>query len=314
MSLNLMPRVLDYLRANPEQKFTARELASWFFATYPDECRQKQLRSKAKVNPLLSDDDMVGQIAAEIGANGPKKVDSLTGYKMTEGRPRRFYYTLKTDEDEVAEAEESQPLKLDAPVNTSRKEHDLYPLLSDYLVTLSVHSKRIDEKRSSNTRGPHGNRWLHPDLVGLEVLSQDWAREVKECAKLHFSRQVKLWSFEVKPLINGSNVREAYFQAVSNSTWANLAYLVAGEIEGVETMRELRLLAGLHGVGFIRLDAEDPHESEILIPARERPEVDWNTANRLLKENKDFDGYVQLIRQFHQTGDIRPQDWDAQQN
>ena len=71
------------------------------------------------------------------------------------------------------------------------------------------------------------------------------------------------------------------------------------------------MLASLHGIGFIQLDADNPTEGQIMIPARERNEVDWDTANRLTEENKDFREYIKLIRQFYQTGDIRPADWDA---
>ena len=52
------------------------------------------------------------------------------------------------------------------------------------------------------------------------------------------------------------------------------------------------MLAGLHGIGLIKLDVESPADSEILIPARERIDVDWNTANRLAKENPDFLDYI----------------------
>jgi hypothetical protein len=70
------------------------------------------------------------------------------------------------------------------------------------------------------------------------------------------------------------------------------------------------MLASLHGIGFIRLDAQNPSESQIMIPAKERTEIDWNTANRLTEENKDFLDYIKLIRQFYQTGEIREKDWD----
>ena len=120
-------------------------------------------------------------------------------------------------------------------------------------------------------------------------------------------KKTKLWSFEVKILINRSNVREVFFQAVSNSSWANFGYLVASEIEGAD---KLRMLASLHGIGFIRLDAENPSESQIMIPAKERNDVDWDTANRLTEENKDFLDYIKLIRQFYQTGENRQSDWD----
>lgn len=47
-----------------------------------------------------------------------------------------------------------------------------------------------------------------------------------------------------------------------------------------------------------------------MIPAKERSEIDWDTANRLTEENKDFLEYIKLIRQFYQIGEIRSSDWD----
>jgi hypothetical protein len=120
-----------------------------------------------------------------------------------------------------------------------------------------------------------------------------------------------LWSFEVKLKLNRSNVREAWFQTVSNSSWSNQGYLVTAEVEGADTMKELRLLAAAHGIGLIVLDVEDPTEgSEIRIPTRERSDVDWDACNRLAKENADFRDYIRAVRQFHQTDDIKRGDWD----
>ena len=33
-------------------------------------------------------------------------------------------------------------------------------------------------------------------------------------------------------------------------------------------------------------------------------------ANRLATENKDFLGFVKLVKQFYQTGEARAADWD----
>ncbi|WP_244613972.1 hypothetical protein [Bartonella kosoyi] len=76
----------------------------------------------------------------------------------------------------------------------------------------------------------------------------------------YFDKKTKLWSFEIKILINRSNLRKAFFQTVSNSSWANFSYLVANEVEGVDTLKELRMLSSLHGIGFIRLDKENASE------------------------------------------------------
>ncbi len=87
--------------------------------------------------------------------------------------------------------------------------------------------------------------------------------------------------------------------------------IVAMEDLGADTMNELRLLAAAHGIGLIVLDVEDPTEgSEIRIPARERAEVDWDTCNRLAEENADFREFIRLVRQFHQTDDVKRGDWD----
>jgi hypothetical protein len=312
MALNLATIVVDFLRKNPDTKFTTRQLAEWIFQNYPDECRQKQERSKAEVSPLNTDIALLSQIAAEISSQGQRLQRRNPQIKTTEGRPRKYYFTSQTERDEINLAETTNseiPVLLDriTPFN----EHALYPKLSEYLFAeLGVHSKRVNEKRSSNNRGLGGNKWLYPDLVGMEDLSRDWHQEIRDCVKQYADRKTKLWSFEVKLLINRSNVREVFFQTVSNSSWANLGYLVAAEIEGRETIKELLMLTSLHGIGVIRLNAENPTESEILIPAKERNEVDWNTANRLVTENKDFLDYIELVRQFYQTGNPRVKDWD----
>ncbi len=184
------------------------------------------------------------------------------------------------------------------------------PLLGEYLSReAGVDAMRIDEQRGSNARGSGGNRWLYPDVVGLEDLTRGWDDELRHCVSETGNARALLWSLEVKLHLKRSNVRESYFQAVSNSSWANFGYLVAAEIEGQGTMQELRMLSALHGIGVLQLDAENPSESNILIPARGRSEVDWSTCNRLVIESPDFKNFIKRVRQFYQTGD-RPLNWN----
>lgn len=307
MALNLMKTVVDFLAAHIEQKFTARQIAQWIFENFPAECQEK----KSNSTYIKTDADLIQQIVAEIGSQRPALQKRNPQIKTTEGRPRQYYWTAKTAQAEVTEAEARDTETVLIASGSALKESDFYPLLSEYLWSeLRVYSKRIDEKKSSNKQGPKGNKWLYPDLVGMEDLTADWHQEIKGVVKEYADKKTKLWSFEVKILLNRSNVREAFFQAVSNSSWANFGYLVAAEVEGADTMKELRMLFSLHGIGLIQIDPENPTESQILIPARERMEVDWATCNRLTQENKDFLQFVKLVRQFHQTGDPRPKDWD----
>lgn len=145
--------------------------------------------------------------------------------------------------------------------------------------------------------------------MALENLGEEWDREIRACVQQVGAQRARLWSFEVKLLINRANVRETWFQAVSNSSWANLGYLVAADIQE-SAMKELRLLGASYGIGLIRLDTSDPNESEILIPARERSEIDWDACNRLAMENNDFQDFISWVRQFHQTDNAKVGNWD----
>ena len=305
MALNLPNNVVKFLKNNPEQKFTAREIADWVVKTFPKECREKEIASKMKL-PIIK------QISAEIASHRASILKRFSEIKTTEGRPRKYYFTKSNDQEEIKQAESPKTSSASKAEALVFKEHDLYPILAEYLWSDSdnrIYSLRIDEKRSSNTRGSGGNKWLFPDLVSIEDLSRDWDPETKKCAEVYKDKMSKLWSFEVKLLINSSNVREAFFQTVSNSSWANFSYLVASDI-ATDTLKELRMLSALHGIGFIRLELENPSESEIMIPAKERSEVDWDSVDRLTKENKDFKRYVKLIRKFYQYGEMDQSDFE----
>lgn len=307
MALNLRQALIGYLRDRPEKKFTARQIAEWIFETFPDECQAK----KASSQYVNTDAELMQQLVAEIGSQRPRLQKRHPELKTTEGRPRKYYYSEKSDVAEVAAAEGVVAAPMTDSSNAKLGEHAMYPLLSLYLwEEFGVYSKRIDEKRSSNKRGPNGNRWLYPDVVGMEDLGAEWHQEVRDCVNQYSDKRTKLWSFEAKLLINRSNVRECFFQAVSNSSWANFGYLVAAEIEGQDTLKELRMLFAAHGIGLIKLDTDNPAESQVLIPARERDEIDWDMANRLATENRDFLDYVKLVKQFYQTGEARVADWD----
>ena len=307
MALNLGKAVVDFLTAHPEEKFSARQIAEWLVATFPDECNAKKASSQA----LQTDADLLQQLVAEIGSQRPRLQKKHPELKTTEGRPRKYYYSVQSDSAEVAAAESTGGTVPQQANTAPLNELSLYPKLSAYLWDRwRVYSKRIDEKTSSNKNGPKANHWLHPDVVGLEDLGADWNQAVRDCASQYFDKRTKLWSFEVKLLLNRSNVRECFFQAVSNSSWADVGYLVAEQIND-EALKELRMLSAAHGIGVIRLDKEDPAESEVLLPARERAGIDWDSVNRLATENKDFLDYVKLVKQFYQTGEARLADWDV---
>ncbi|GAA7091257.1 hypothetical protein BD0014_07340 [Helicobacter pylori] len=107
----------------------------------------------------------------------------------------------------------------------------------------------------------------------------------------------KLFSFELKIRINFSNLKESYFQAVSNSTWANEGYLVVFGIEGKnkdKVLDELKRLNQSFGIGVIKLESEISN-SKILLPAKEK-EIDILTLNMLIEQSpKDFKPFMERI-------------------
>ncbi|MDA8005310.1 MAG: HrgA protein [Alphaproteobacteria bacterium] len=241
-----------------------------------------------------------------------KRLEKNHGILTLEERPKKFGLAKSVDAAENKDDDldgHTSPTEVVGDGTRKLSESDLYPMLLQHLwEDLGIYGMRIDERHSRNQHGWRGNHWLHPDIVGVRNLSEDWSRKILDCVEARGEPKAELLSFEVKLEINRSNVRESFFQAVSNSSWANYGYLVAGRVVGSETMKELRILSNLHGIGFIRLDAEG--QGQIEFQAREREGVDWDTANRLVEENRDFKKYIDLIRTFSQSGRLNMRDWN----
>lgn len=243
MSLNLNRLVFEILKQRPGDKLTAKEMSRWIFENFREDCEEKRRNSKQN---LSADSALVQQISAEIAAQRPAIQRAYPFIKTTETRPIRYYYwTART----VSEAERQigSDVKISNDISPPRlSESNLYPMLAMYLRSQhNVFAKRIDEKKSSNSRGPNGNKWLFPDLAGMEDLGGEWAPAIQKCVREYGDKRARLWSFEVKILLNRSNVREAWFQTVSNSSWANFGYLAASQID-TDVIRELRMLSAVH--------------------------------------------------------------------
>lgn len=93
------------------------------------------------------------------------------------------------------------------------KEHDLYPILIEYLKSdHKLLCRRIDEKRSSNMQGTGGNQWLHPDIVAMQPVDKEWNKQIRTCLRHGAGQRVRLWSFEVKKELTRSNTRKYFFR------------------------------------------------------------------------------------------------------
>jgi len=124
------------------------------------------------------------------------------------------------------------------------------------------------------------NQWLHPDIVGVHFPFDSYTENTLKLFDILKVNPYKLYSFEVKISLSLGDLRECFFQAVSNSSWAHEGYLVALYIsEEPELMDELRRLSNAFGIGVIRLDAEHFMQSEVLFSSNEKESMDWDTIN-----------------------------------
>jgi uncharacterized protein len=309
--LTQVQKIIELLRNNPGRRFNAKEIAKSIVSKYPDDYKAK------RENPRFVDDNaFLSQVVAEIGA---RKSQILRSDKhvfwQDRPRPRLYWYDPESEvgeeKVELLTGEDTDPEEgASITITQVFTEHDLYPILIQYLKSEhQLYCKRIDEKRSKNQRGTGGNQWLHPDIVAMQLVDKDWHDLVKTCVQKGKGVRVRLWSFEVKKELSVSNVRMSFFQAVSNSSWANEGYLVTTGLSDSRVEQELRMLSALHGIGLILLDPQNPSESEILLPAKARTEIDWQSVNRIVVENEDFNDYIELVSTYYAAGRARSGDW-----
>ena len=155
--------------------------------------------------------------------------------------------------------------------------------------------RRRGSKAREATRGSGANQRRWPDIVGYEDRTRELDGDVKHLASTLGANATRLWSVEVKLDLDIHNVRDAYYQTMMNSGWANVAYLAAWQINS-DAEQEARELWERQGVGLIHIRAGRPEKSRILIHAREREGLDWRAVDRLTRENEDFRRFVRDVR------------------
>ncbi|GAA7609445.1 COG2958 family protein [Helicobacter pylori] len=189
--------------------------------------------------------------------------------------------------------------KISAPSVKIVHERDLHPFLTYMAINnenLKCYTKTIFHEESS--KSPKGmDRWLYPDMVGVRFLHAEWSNEnLIAFSKKFDTLPVKLVSFELKREISVHNCRECYFQAISNSSWANEGYLVGHHID-THNPKLMDLLKRLHasfGIGVIDLRT-DEDKSAILLNAKYKEKIDYTMAQELSDKNPKFSGFLKSV-------------------
>lgn len=257
----------------------------------------KQLPTKGKT-PWNS---LAAQMYVEVRDNPNSE------FGATPTRPKRFYLKSNEKAAEKAISAVSQPQQ--KKPDPKFLEKDLHSLLSYY----GFYYQRAYLKTIRHTKSDKKEfgEWVHPDMVGCYFPFGDWINEVVEVSTLLGASAFKLLSYELKRQLSLSNLREAFFQTVSNSSWANESYVVAADIDSdVDFMNELERLSSAFGVGVIKLNIKDPDSSELVLPARMRESIDWETANKLATMNPDFRDFLKRVKTDINSREVRREMYD----
>ncbi len=204
------------------------------------------------------------------------------------------YYLTKNEQNIGIDILSGEPETIITKVTKAEKvksfeERDLHKLLSSFLKNSGTYSKTIFHEQSN---GKDNNQiWTHPDMVGIKFLNLQTKASQNFLKSINRVDTFKMSSYELKKEINSdSELKKAFFQAVSNSSWANYGYLVAFEFSD-SLNEEMARLNQSFGIGIIELNT-NPYQSKILYPAIFR-DLDFKTIDKLCKMNKEFEKFIE---------------------
>lgn len=234
----------------------------------------------------------ISAVLGDFVRNGDSRVkrikhDNGTYWYYLAKNEQNISVEVLTGDSLINESKKAKPVKADK--NKSYDERDLHKLLSSYLKNSSIYSKTIFHEQSN---GKDTNQiWTHPDMVGIKFLNLQTKASQNFLKSINRVDTFKLYSYELKKEINSdSELKKAYFQAVSNSSWANFGYLVAFEFSDSLT-EEMERLNQSFGIGIIELNA-NPYQSKVLFTAKYR-DLDFKTIDKLCKINRDFEKFIE---------------------
>lgn len=232
------------------------------------------------------------------------KNPSRSKFQSIGSRPKRFYLRGITSErflNQTKIPDEVTDKKL------GYAEKDLHPVLANFIgYHYAGYCKTINH---STSRKRKYMQWSHPDMVAVCYPSLEWGNETFDLSKSLGQMEVKILSFEIKLELNFGNLRESFFQAVSNSSWANEGYLVTANIQqDVGFWQELSRLSSSFGIGVIELDVQEVESSDFFSPAANDDILDWPAVNNLATENGDFNEFIKRVQKELTAREVR-EDW-----
>lgn len=205
--------------------------------------------------------------------------------------------------NDLSEEEDTEESSENTITNKKILEEDLHIPLTKYLYSMKIYSKTINANATDiNLKGKM--KWGTPDIVA--VTFKDYInKSVLELFNHINLPTTEIYAYELKLKLTLGSLTEYYFQALSNSGWANEAWLVAMEIDENnydELMEEIKRLNQSFGVGVIKLNYYNPEDSEILFSAQKRNNLDIDTMHKLCY-NIQFQDFINDVNEILEAKD-----------
>ena len=211
--------------------------------------------------------------------------------------------SLINEINNLIEEDDAEEITENTTTNKKILEEDLHIPLTKYLYSMKIYSKTINAN-AANTSLKGKMKWGTPDIVA--VTFKDYInKSVLELFNHINLPTAELYAYELKLKLTLGSLTEYYFQALSNSGWANEAWLVAMEIDENnydELMEEIKRLNQSFGVGVIKLDYYNPEDSEILFSAKKRNYLDIDTMHKLCY-NRQFQDFINDVNEILEAKD-----------
>ena len=253
----------------------------------------QEITDYIKSNELyISDGKTLEATVSELLGDFIRKNDTRVG-RLKQGRTYFYYLTKNQLENKINLLNIEQ--KIDKKIKNDFYERDLHPLFVSYLKSQNIFSKTILHEESKNSKD-ETQKWVHPDIIGVKFTKLNSDITSRLLKTLEKKDSCEIISYELKKEINSDyELKKSYFQAVSNSSWANRGYLVALDIN-TNLYSELERLNKAFGIGIIKLHS-NPFESQILFQSSYR-ELDYQTIDKLSNINGKYEDIIEQIEKI----------------
>jgi len=176
-----------------------------------------------------------------------------------------------------------------------QRERDLDRPLIDWL-----RDRNIEAIAANPPGGTRKGRWRFPDVFGA-TNPKRWSTNFKNIALETGASFRELSSYELKEEIASiADMREAFFECLGNSSWANRRYVVTANV-GAHAREEFERLAPRFGMGLIELPVQRAanaltfHPDARLLRESPRFDLDLDEIDRLAAEWTPFKDWMEKL-------------------